>query len=268
MSENKKQLETSSMAKASIYLGIGSFVISWIPFVGTLSIPLSGLGLIMAMVGVLVIALGKAKGMGFAIAGLAICGISLAIAWTMTKAITTGFDAVNEAKYGTNQEVVGEGDKVETKDEFASAKNAIKQGDIQLEIVSAKVEFPRFKSFASTKYRKDDEKKLLIKVKITNLSNNKKLGYNTWSDGYNFNRKARLTDNFGNAYALMVSSGMLDYEGYTKEDNIYPKKSITELVMFEVPVDTIEHLNLELPATNVSGSGYFRIRIPKDMVKF
>ena len=32
--------------------------------------------------------------------------------------------------------------------------------------------------------------------------------------------------------------------------------------MFESPLGTVKHLNLELPAKNVGGKGMFRIRIP------
>jgi hypothetical protein len=44
--------------------------------------------------------------------------------------------------------------------------------------------------------------------------------------------------------------------------SVYPNKPVTDVLVFELPLDTATHLDLELPATNYGGKGMIRFRIP------
>lgn len=59
----------SSLGIASLILGVVAFAICWIPLLGMLGIPLSGLGLLLGIVGTIVAVVRRGSGIGFPIAG-------------------------------------------------------------------------------------------------------------------------------------------------------------------------------------------------------
>ncbi len=61
-------------------------------------------------------------------------------------------------------------------------------------------------------------------------------------------------------------SAMSKPEGRVDRESIYPGKAITDVLIFELPVENAEHLDLELPAENFGGTGMVRLRIPARMV--
>ena len=74
---------SNSLGIASLILGILAFLICWIPFVAIVSMPLSGLGLLLGIIG-LVLALTRAGyGVGFSIAGSSVSVLALLIASVM-----------------------------------------------------------------------------------------------------------------------------------------------------------------------------------------
>jgi hypothetical protein len=114
------------------------------------------------------------------------------------------------------------------------------------------------------------EAQLVIVLTIENKHASAKREYQTWrDDSFSFTSDAAaLTDNFGNRYRR-VNFGLGTYPvGSVKQsESIYPGKSITDVLIFQPPVDNAEHLRLELPAANFGGSGMLRLQIPKSMIK-
>ena len=78
---------------------------------------------------------------------------------------------------------------------------------------------------------------------------------------------AILTDNVGNKYKQtpisLVFGGALTFN---QDNSVRPGKSAEKELLFAPPLDTIEHLRLELPAAGFSGSDSLRFQIPKAMV--
>src|SRR5207249_4641219 len=60
----------------SMILGILAFLICWIPLVGAIGFPLSALGLLLGVPGVVIALCRKGRGIGFPIAGLAISALA------------------------------------------------------------------------------------------------------------------------------------------------------------------------------------------------
>jgi hypothetical protein len=124
---------------------------------------------------------------------------------------------------------------------------------------------------------------LQITVRIRNHSKSQKLEYSTWNGvnalaaGVNSllggasvaadTEAARLTDNFGNHYKLVYFGLGTEVSGQHLAESIYPGKSLTDLLLFEIPVDNFQYLELELPASKIGGKGMLRLRIPRSMVK-
>lgn len=74
---------SNSLGIASLILGILAFLICWIPFVAIVSIPLSGLGLLLGIIGIVLAVTRSGYGVGFPIAGSSISALALVIALVM-----------------------------------------------------------------------------------------------------------------------------------------------------------------------------------------
>jgi hypothetical protein len=110
---------------------------------------------------------------------------------------------------------------------------------------------------------------LSIVVEVSNLDPNRKLDYKTLA-GERFSIKqdsATLRDNFGNRYRG-ISFGFGSLPAFrTEEESIYPGKAIKDHLVFEVPIGTAAHLDLEIPGENVGEDGFFRFRIPSQYIQ-
>lgn len=83
-----------SLGIASVILGILAFLICWIPLIGLVGIPLSGLGLLLGIVGIVLAAIRRDHGIGFPIAVTAISLLAIVITLSMTLVIGTAVTAV------------------------------------------------------------------------------------------------------------------------------------------------------------------------------
>jgi len=299
---------TSSLGIVSLILGIVAFLICWIPILGLFGIPLSALGLVLGVTGLIVTAVRKGAGIGFPIAGSAVCGMALVVAITSTyaagRALEGAADAMGEAMQEdtqTNQQIVSAADETPSRassnkpkrpkrkqppsvareseqpremeeprePKWASARNAVRQGEVELRIVSVLTgKVPLMATFPDREGTSESDL-LTIEIQLTNLSHSKKIEYHSWlgrdiSFGRDF---AALEDNFDNTYKRISFGFGTEVIGHTESESIYPGKSLSDVLVFELPVDAVEYLNLELPGKNVGGSGMFRLRIPAKMIR-
>lgn len=281
-----------SLGIAALVIGVLSFFVCWIPFLG---IAVSGLGLLVGPGGLVLAIVRRGSGVGFSIAGSSLSALSLIICLVWTAALTSAFKAVDDAvdkRSRTNQNVVlgADGDKASpqnrgdapqpspdkaprpsTKSEpqWADAsKAAVRQGDLQVRIAEVKIGEVPLKTITGTSRSEDNL--LIIKLELLNTNPTKKVDYRSWSGkDFSFDRDyATIEDNFGNSYKR-ISFGLGSYPVGAIEgsESIYPNKSVSDVLVFEVPLDTIEYLRLELPAENFGGTGMLRLQIPKGMIQ-
>lgn len=120
--------------------------------------------------------------------------------------------------------------------------------------------------------RKDAKSKdalLAIKLEITNTSTTKKITYRTWQGAdFSFDRDfATLHDNYGNSYKrITFGFGSTPVGALGKSESLYPNKAVSDLLVYEIPLDTALFLDLELPAKNFGEEGTVRYRIPLDSI--
>jgi hypothetical protein len=106
---------------------------------------------------------------------------------------------------------------------------------------------------------------LMIRLELLNNNPTKKVEYSSWAGrSVSFDRDfATLKDNFDNRYKrIYFRTGSHPVGSVERSESIYPNKSITDVLVFEVPLDTATHLDLELPAKNFGGEGMILFRIP------
>ena len=117
---------------------------------------------------------------------------------------------------------------------------------------------------------KSTSKDSLLKIclKIENLTDSKKVEYESWSEFSSFSdSNVALEDDVGNAYRR-VSFGLGDrVDGQLGNESIYPSKSVSDVLVFEPPVEKAKYLKLTLPAEAFDGTGNLLLKIGIDRVK-
>ncbi|AMV30035.1 hypothetical protein VT84_36920 [Gemmata sp. SH-PL17] len=101
-----------------------------------------------------------------------------------------------------------------------------------------------------------------IYLQIKNATATKKVEYKPWSDLVSFNLPPSLKDNFGNTYKR-TSFGLGTKPVGVAEgtSSIHPGKSLTDTLVFEIPISNATYLELELPAEAYGDEGKVRFRI-------
>lgn len=108
---------------------------------------------------------------------------------------------------------------------------------------------------------------LLIEVMVGNPSETKKLEFRPWSKSL-VGDSTRLTDNFKNSYKARGPEGLSALSGVQQGvESINPNTTVTDTLSFELPVDKMKYLHLELPTENFGGKGKIYFEIPRSMIK-
>ncbi len=285
---------TSSLGVVSLILGIVALLFCWVPILGLLSLPLSILGVLLAGIGLLVALTRRGAGIGWPIGGGVVSGLALVVALIQVvfiggaiEAIDQTAEAINqdiEVANQTRQEIVLADGSTESSDsgqadeahqvaqsdghQWASAQNAVRQDDIQLRITDVYLGKVPLVSGYDDQETTSENDLLSIGVELVNLSESKKIEYRSWQvRDISFARDyATLRDNFGNNYKRITFGYSAEIVNHTSSDSIYPGKSLSDVLVFELPIDAVGYLDLELPAKNFGGEGMLRLRIPASMI--
>lgn len=125
-------------------------------------------------------------------------------------------------------------------------------GDVKVELVSVAIAPLEFKDmFGGRKVSAEDL--LLVRLKITNTSTTKKMNYKTWRGGMMSLTKdfGSMSDEFGNFYKRIDTDTKTPLDSIERSDSIYPEKSITDTLVFEIPTDSAKTLTLDMPGDNI-----------------
>jgi len=270
----------NSSAVASLVLGIVAFLICWVPLLGLISVPLSGLGVLLAGVGFLVALTRAGAGIGYALGGGVVSGLALFVTISMTGAIVGGVDALEEARAEASRAIAAaeRGEPASTAagatepepaaETWAIARLPVRVGDVELTFPSVRVgRVPIVDAIAGESFSREDL--LAIEVEVRNFSGTRKVEYRTWSkaDAY-YEATAELIDGFGNSYpARAPSSYTARIAGATASGSVYPGGTLRDVLVFDPPVDAAEYLHLRLEGARVGVDGEFRVMIPTAMIE-
>jgi hypothetical protein len=149
------------------------------------------------------------------------------------------------------------------------ASQPIQRGDVRVRIDSVKIGIVPLVGFNDTAGASKD-RLLMVALTIENTSTTQKIDFRGFAvNDFGLSDAATLEDNHGNFYRR-VGFGYTDYpKGQVRAaESIYPGKSLTDLLVFEVPIDKAESLVLELPAKTVGAdwATNFRFQIPASMI--
>lgn len=149
----------------------------------------------------------------------------------------------------------------------ATQKSAV-AGGANITIASAQIGNVPLKKLSGDLTLSDD-KYLMILLVVENKSDTKKINLNTFAGTFAAaldHTGPTLTDNFGNTYKVIDFPGK-DVGMQADNTSIYPGKSATDLIVFELPVDKVESLKLEMAGKNVGANGTLRFEIPASMIQ-
>jgi len=270
---------------AALVMGILACLTCWIPIIGLLSIPLSLIGLLLGFIGLIMAAVNKKTGFALPIGGGLVCVVAIFIAASSTGGCAKAVSDAVVAAERTNQSVIpSESPRPAPKpvqttettpapaevpvDLWTSAANAVRQGDVQVSITAVSIGKVALKNMFGDP-EKSQDKLLTITLQVNNLSSGKKLDFRTWRGG-NFSfggDSASLSDDNDNTYKRISFGSSSTPVGGINRESVYPGKFITDILVFEVPVDVAKWLHLKLPAGNFGGEGMLRFEIPATMIK-
>lgn len=256
-------------------------------------LPLSGFGLFLGFAGFLA-ALFLRSGMILSSIGSLICGMALLVAGGITmgiidpaKIVQTA-EAPHEAKKDDAnkddelKDGLKDGEKDASKDGSkpptspstlsggwvdAAAKGSATSGDVNVQVADATVDYVKGKELTNPIAK---DRFLQIRLVLTNTHRSNKVEFRSWGIAVPGDAGIpQLTDNTGKALKFISSFGpKAEVEGQSAKAIIFPDRYIQDLVIFEAPsmLDKIDFLRLELPSTNVGGSGSLKFHIPRTMV--
>jgi hypothetical protein len=275
---------------ASMVLGVVALLFSFIPSIGLFSMPVSGLGLLLGLIGGTVALCRSGRGIGFPIAGSAINSMALVVAffWLGLASIThsalekssKAIDQSIKEENATNQRIDEGEKKPEVKSgsdapvapkveevEWADARKIVRQGDVLVAISSVTIDQVQLDSILGERSLSRD-KLLVIRLRIGNAGQTRKIEYESWGDTSQlFDRHVPiLKDNFNNNYRRMSFDLGTRVQEQLSSESIHPGMSVDDVLVFEQPLDRISYLRLELPASAFGGKGQLRFQIPNDVI--
>jgi hypothetical protein len=274
---------------------------SWIPQVGLLSMPLSGLGLLLGIAGLVIAIIQRGRGIGFPIAGSAVSLVALVIG-----VFWLGLLGAAGKQNAAKEIIAASGiDQNQEQNNLAAAKpspgkeapwadaskDAVQQKDVKVHLGAVVVRNVKIKDVLGEE-TVSPTKQLTIQVFVDNTNSTRKIDFLGWSGAATSavgladllgtgrtkgngtesplapeRNAATLTDNFKNPYKrLTLELGAQVPGQITTPTSVYPGKRVEDLLVFEPPVDKVQFLRLELPATAFGGTGSLRLQIPKEMI--
>ena len=273
-----------TLGLVSTVIGVIALLIGWVPFLGLFAIPGAVIGLILAIIGGIVALAKRGKGIGLPILGGVICVGALILPIAVTGGVSSALiDARRKQTQDAKVTVVPKADEAANpaaatsgaanpapeppKIVWNDAANSLRLGDVQVRVKGAKVGKIPVKDYMGGDQESHDDL-LAVTVEVSNLSAGKKIDFTTWrGERMSFDMPfASLTDDNENTYRRINFDVTTKIVGGVDNESIYPGKALTDVLVFEKPVDAARWLHLELPAKNFKGEGVLRFEIPASMI--
>jgi hypothetical protein len=132
-------------------------------------------------------------------------------------------------------------------------------GNISVAVISSGIE-----DVTTDNRRRRYEGLLVVRISIANHSDKLRVHFSGWGAGGSASHVVGAEDDVGNVYtAYSVLDDKAD--GQALEQEINPGYVLTDVLIFERPVDAAKFLKIRLPADALGGDGFIRLRVPLSM---
>lgn len=148
-----------------------------------------------------------------------------------------------------------------------ASANAVKHGDVRVQIVSARIGSVDLKRQSST--RASAERYLTIRVRASYEGVIfQQTPYQPWADRADSPSKhpPTLTDTQGHTFAQKTFDSGWKVAGRADVDALNPGHQVKEVLVYPVPGRDVEYLRLMLPASAFGLDGEFRFQVPRSMI--
>jgi hypothetical protein len=270
--------------------------LSFLGIFGILGISLGGLALLLGIAGLVVALVQRGNGLGFAIAGLSVSLVAVVVAvfgFLGPPVAKTASDLGTVLNKEPNGEAPVEGKAVPAQEKdvvWFDARKPIRDGDVQVSLGWIIISNVKIKDVLGDQ-TVTDKKHLGIQVFIENVGKTRKIEHRGWSGAFTMANPldllkgdsgsrmealssatgryaASLSDNFANSYKrLSLEAGAQIANQVSSPTSIRPGEKLQDMLVFEQPLDNIQFLRLELPASAYGGSGTLRFQIPAKMIQ-
>jgi hypothetical protein len=141
------------------------------------------------------------------------------------------------------------------------ADQAVTLGHVRVSIKRVSVgKVPLRQADGSISYA--DQPRLMIAVQLKNVSGKRQSEYHTWVPDLDAAKSVgRLTDDRGAEVKRVTFGFGNNVKDRTVLDTLTPGKTITDLLVFDVPDPDTAYLDLDLPGANCGVPGTYRFRI-------
>lgn len=147
--------------------------------------------------------------------------------------------------------------------DWTKAGRSATAGSIEVVLTSARIGKVQIQDFRDRVGQSENEA-LVVEIEIRNHSHSQKANYSSWAGtSVDFGeRAARMNDDVGNGYKR-IDYGISKPVGRSEDGSIYPGKSATDVLVFEVPVDAAKSMRLLLPGKTIGAEKDFQLAFPK-----
>ena len=143
-----------------------------------------------------------------------------------------------------------------------SQRSLGKVGDVEVKLLGYGVQKIPLKVIGGNSESKEDL--LMVKLEIVNGSTTRKADYKTWRGGPFIlgDDVAGAKDSYGNSLKrINFGLGSLPVGAVERADSIYPGKSLTDVLVFEAPVQGATSVEITMPEGNIGGEGKITFKI-------
>ena len=271
---------SNSTGIVSLIVGTLALLLCWLPMMNRLGYAVGVLGVVLGLVGLVVASQRRGSSIGFPIGGLGLSIVGLALAVQMDMGLQGMKKSVNDAfadskpKTGnrlrkraegsTSASTPKTGTEAQEKKQWADAtKNVVTRGDVAMRIKTVRLGTTTMAGIAG---KEQLGPLLLVTLLVTNRSPTKKVDFEGWSSDVRFiGPQCTLTDEHGNQYKQMRSGIGGQWDGHVMSQTIAPQGAMTDVLIFEPPVEAATDLRLEIPAEPLDREGWYRFAIPRRM---
>jgi hypothetical protein len=233
-----------------------------------LTLPLCGIGLLLALLGLLA-ADPRRSGYLLPAVGLLVNGPILVYAVFGMGLLTRAPRADEAARDAARPAVVPLGSRAGSAftpagdaEWIDAASGAVQLGDARVRVRAVEVGPVEFKD--GPRKRVSKEKYLQITLRLNNVGVAQKLTYTSWAGA----NPATLRDQAGRVCRARTFAQGLEVVGHVPKATLAPGKFTDDVLVFEPPAAGVEYLRLELPAAAFGGNGALRLQIPRSMITF